>query len=388
MYRIKTLNSISCAGLDALDKSRYIVSDEIENPDAILVRSAKMHDYEVNPELLCVARAGAGTNNIPVDKFAEMGIVVFNTPGANAEAVKELALCAMLLSSRDIVGGIEWVKSIAHKGDEVAALVEKSKSQFVGPEICGKTLGVIGLGAVGAKVAQAAVALGMTVYGYDPYLSVDAAWRMATEVRHAKDIDTILKNSDYITIHAPYMDSTHHMLCAANLYKMKKGVRIINLARAELVCDDDMIKALDDGQVACYVTDFPNGKTVGHPKVIAIPHLGASTPESEDNCAYMAAKEVIEYIENGNISNSVNMPSAYLPRTEDPRLCVIHKNVPDMIAKITTVVSGAGLNIENMINAGTKGRAFAYTMIDVPSVAPGLEDKIRALEGVVRVRTI
>ena len=366
---------------------RYVVSDEIENPDAILVRSAKMHDYEVNPELLCVARAGAGTNNIPVDKYAEMGIVVFNTPGANAEAVKELALCSLFLSSRNIVGGIEWVKGIAGKGDEVAALVEKGKAQFVGPEIKGKTLGVVGLGAVGAKVAHAAVALGMTVYGYDPYISVDAAWRMSSEVRHAKDFDTILRYSDYITLHAPYMDSTHHMICCENIHKMKKGVRIINLARAELVCDDDIIAALDEGHVACYVTDFPNGKTANHPKIIAIPHLGASTPESEDNCAYMAAKEVVEYLENGNISNSVNMPSAYLPRTGDPRICVIHKNVPDMLAKITAVVSGAGLNIENMINAGTKGRAFAYTMIDVPAIPAG-EDKLRGVEGVVRVRTI
>jgi len=388
MYKIKTLNSISHVGLEALDKTRYVVSDEIENPDAILVRSAKMHDYEVNPELLCVARAGAGTNNIPVEKYAEMGIVVFNTPGANAEAVKELAICALLLASRNIVGGIEWVRSIADKGDEVAALVEKGKAQFVGPEIKGKTLGVIGLGAVGAKVAHAAVALGMTVYGYDPYLSVDAAWRMSSEVRHAKDIDTILKNSDYISIHVPYLESTHHMICASNIYKMKRGVRIINLARAEIVCDDDIIKALDEGHVACYVTDFPNGKTAGHPKVIPIPHLGASTPESEDNCAYMAAKEIMEYIENGNIINSVNMPAAYLPRTGDKRICVIHKNVPDMIAKITAAVSGAGLNIENMINAGTKGRAFAYTMIDVPAIPAGLEDKIRAVEGVVRVRTI
>ena len=265
-------------------------------------------------------------------------------------------------------------QSIAHKGDEVLPR-GKSKSQFVGPEICGKTLGVIGLGAVGAKVAQAAVALGMTVYGYDPYLSVDAAWRMATEVRHAKDIDTILKNSDYITIHAVYGFHPPHALRRQPLQD-EKGVRIINLARAELVCDDDMIKALDDGQVASTSQTSPTAKRWG-PKVIAIPHLGASTPESEDNCAYMAAKEVIEYIENGNISNSVNMPSAYLPRTEDPRLCVIHKNGPDMIAKITTVVSGAGLNIENMINAGTKGRAFAYTMIDVPSVAPGLKIKLR-----------
>jgi len=388
MFKIKTLNSISPVGLEALDKSRYVVSDEIENPDAILVRSANMHNYEANPELLCVARAGAGTNNIPVDKFADMGIVVFNTPGANAEAVKELALCAMLLASRNIVGGIEWVRSIADKGDEVAPLVEKGKAQFVGPEIKGKTLGVVGLGAIGAKVAQAAVALGMTVYGYDPYLSVDAAWRMSSEVRHAKDLDTILTQCDYITLHVPYTSSTKHMINAATINKMKRGVRIINLARGELVNDDDMICALEDGRVACYVTDFPNGKTASHPKIIPIPHLGASTPESEDNCAYMAAKEIMDYLENGNITNSVNMPSAVLPRSCDSRICVIHKNVPDMIAKITSVVSGAGLNIENMINAGTKNLPYAYTMIDVSSLVPGLAEDIRSLEGVVRVRAL
>jgi D-3-phosphoglycerate dehydrogenase len=388
MYKIKTLNSIAPIGLDNLEKTKYVVSDEIENPDAILVRSANMLKYDFNPELLCVARAGAGTNNIPVDQCGEKGIVVFNTPGANAGAVKELVLCALLLSSRDIIGGIDWVRSIADKGSEVAALVEKGKAAFVGPEICGKKLGVIGLGAVGARIAQDAMALGMTVYGYDPYLSVEAAWRISSNVIHAKDIDTIYKNCDYITIHVPYTESNHHLINGCALGSMKNGVRIINLARAELVSDDDMLEAIDSGKVACYITDFPNAKTANMPKVIAIPHLGASTPESEDNCAVMAVREIIDYIENGNITNSVNMPTATLPRTNDPRICVIHKNIPDMIAKITGAVSSMGINIENMVNASTKGRVESYTIIDVQPLAPGLEDKIRAVDGVIRVRSI
>ena len=375
-------------GLQNFDKTRYTVADEVENPDAILVRSANMQGYAFNPELLCVARAGAGTNNIPVEQCGEAGIVVFNTPGANAGAVKELVLCALLLSSRDILGGIDWVRSIAGKGDEIPALVEKGKSAFVGPEIYGKTLGVVGLGAIGAKIASDAMALGMKVYGHDPYLSVDAAWRIPSNVINAKDIETIYKNCDYITIHVPYAESTHHLINSCSLAMMKPGVRIINLARAELVNDDDMLEAIDSGKVACYITDFPNAKMAGAPRVIAIPHLGASTPESEDNCAVMAALQIIDYIENGNIINSVNMPTAMLPRTGDPRICVIHKNIPDMIAKITSAVSAMGINIENMVNASTKGRMQAYTIIDVQALGPGLEDKIKAVDGVIRVRSI
>ena len=388
MFKVKTLNSISPVGLQNFDKTRYMVGDEIESPDAILVRSANMRGYEFNPELLCVARAGAGTNNIPVEQCGEAGIVVFNTPGANAEAVKELVLCALLLSSRDIVGGIDWVRSIAEKGEEIPALVEKGKSAFVGPEVYGKTLGVIGLGAVGAKIAHDAMSLGMTVYGHDPYLSVDAAWRIPSNVINAKDIDTIFKTCDYITIHVPYTESTHHLINSCSLAMMKSGIRIINLARAELVNDDDMLEAIDSGKVACYVTDFPNAKTAGSPRVIAIPHLGASTPESEDNCAVMAALQITDYVENGNIINSVNMPSATLPRTGDPRICVIHKNIPDMIAKITGTVSSMGINIENMVNASTKGRMQAYTIIDVQALGAGLEDKIKAVDGIIRVRVI
>jgi D-3-phosphoglycerate dehydrogenase len=388
MYRIKTLNNIAPAGLEQFDKAKYIVGDGVENPEAILVRSADMHKYEVNPELLCVSRAGAGTNNIPVEEYGEKGIVVFNTPGANAESVKELVLCALLLSSRDIVGGIEWVRNVACKSDDVCAVVEKGKSSYVGPEIYGKKLGVIGLGAIGSKIAHDAIALGMTVYGYDPYLSVDAAWRISSGVVHAKEIETVYKNCDYITIHVPYTESTHHLIDRHALAMMKKGVRIINLARAELVNDDDMIEAIDSGKVACYVTDFPNAKTANMPGIIAIPHLGASTPESEENCAVMAAHQIIDYLENGNITNSVNMPATTLARTGDPRICVIHRNIPDMISKITGAVSSCGINIENMVNAGTRGRSQAYTIIDAQELAPGLEDKIKAIDGVIRVRSI
>ena len=388
MFKVKMLNTISSAALDKLDSSKYTVSDSVDAPDAILVRSAKMHDMPLNPELLCIARAGAGTNNIPSDKCGEAGIVVFNTPGANAEAVKELALCAMLISSRDIIGGIRWVQSIADEGENVAALVEKGKSSYVGPEIKGKSLGVIGLGAIGAKIAHDAMALGMTVYGYDPYLSVDAAWQLSSKIIHANDLDTIYANCDFITIHVPYLTSTHHFINTESLSKMKQGVRIINLARAELVNDDDIIAAIDSGRVMCYVTDFPNEKTANTPGIIAIPHLGASTPESEENCATMAATEIIEYLENGNIINSVNMPTVNLPRSGDPRIAIIHKNIPDMIAKITGAVSACSINIENMINVSSKGRNQAYTVIDVQSISAELEENIKKIDGIIRVRTL
>ena len=387
MYNVKILNNISSRALDKLDREKYEVSADIDNPDAIIVRSAKMHEMEFNPELICIARAGAGVNNIPTDRCADEGIIVFNTPGANAEAVKELVLCALLLSSRDILGGIGWVKSVAaEQGNNITAMIEKEKSKFVGPEIFGKTLGVVGLGAIGAKIAQAANMLGMKVYGYDPYLSVEAAWRLSSDIIQANDLDTIYKNCDFITIHVPYLESTHHMINTGSISKMKQGVRIINLARAELVCDADILSALAAGQVSRYVTDFPNGMTAGAPGVIAIPHLGASTPESEDNCVSMACSEIMEYVENGNILNSVNMAHAYLPRTGDPRLCVIHDNIPEMISKITGAVSSFGVNIENMINASTKGRIPSYTMLDISSLPDGLEDAVRKIKHVTRVR--
>ena len=380
MYKIRTLNKISKVGLDVLTDG-YAVSDDFTDPDAILVRSAKMHDFVFNPELLCIARAGAGVNNIPCDRCAEEGIVVFNTPGANANSVKELVICALLLASRDVIGGIEWVKSIAGTPD-VAGQVEKGKSAFVGPELLDKTLGVIGLGAVGARIANDAAALGMKVYGYDPYLSVDAAWRLSSRVVHATDVDTIFANCDYITIHVPYMPATKHTINAGAIAKMKDGVRIINLARGELVDDEAILPALESGKVARYVTDFPNDRTAGAKGVIAIPHLGASTPESEDNCAVMAANEIMDYLENGNISNSVNMPRAFLPPTGNPRAGIIHRNVPEMLAKITSAVSGT--NIEHMVNAGRGD--YAYTLLDLAAIPDGLVEKLKAIDGVIRVR--
>ena len=388
MYKVKLYNNIKSTALDKLDEAKYAVSAETDNPDIVIVRSANLHDMNLSDNLLCIARAGAGVNNIPLDKCAQKGIVVFNTPGANADAVKELVLCSMLLSSRDILGGLDWVKSTAEKGDEITALVEKEKAKFTGPELFGKTLGVIGLGAIGAKIANAAIALGMLVYGYDPYLSVEAAWKLRTDIKQASDLDTIYRNADYITIHVPYMESTHHFINKEGIAKMKPGVRIINLARAELVSDDDILEALVSGQVSRYVTDFPNAKTAGAQGVIAIPHLGASTPESEDNCVDMACSEIIEYVENGNILNSVNMAYASMPRSGDPRICVIHENIPDMIAKITSVVSSFGINIENMVNAGTKGGKHAYTMLDVSELSDGIDDMICKIPGVIKVRTL
>ena len=388
MYNVKLLNNITSAALDMLDDSKYSAAADKENPSAIIVRSANLLDMELNPELLCIARAGAGVNNIPLDLCANNGVVVFNTPGANAVAVKELVLCGMLLSSRDILGGLHWVRSVSDRGSDIAKLVEKEKAKFVGPEIFGKTLGVIGLGAIGAKIAEAATALGMRVYGFDPYLSVEAAWKLSSDIKQAGDLDSLYRVADYISIHVPYLDSTHHIISKDSIAKMKPGVRVINLARAELVCDDDMLEALSSGHVYRYVTDFPTAKTAGAKGVISFPHLGASTPESEDNCVSMACSEIIEYIENGNILNSVNMPQASMPRNGDPRICVIHDNIPEMIAKITSVVSSYGLNIENMINADKKMRPHAYTMLDVNALPDGIEDAMKKIDGVIRVRTL
>jgi len=388
MFKVKILNNIKSKELKRLDSAKYVVSGDVENPDAIIVRSAHLHDMVFGSNLLCIGRAGAGVNNIPTDRCTDEGIIVFNTPGANAEAVMELALCAMFLSTRDILAGVAWVKSIASKGEDIAALVEKQKAQFSGPEIRGKTLGVIGLGAIGAKIAQAAHGLGMKVYGYDPYISVDAAWGLSPNIIRADDLNALCRESDFITLHVPYIKSTHNMINKKIIEVMKPGIRVINLARAELVCDDDMLAALASGHVKHYVTDFPNEKTAGAPGVIAIPHLGASTPESEDNCVSMVCSEIIEYIEHGNIMNSVNMSHAYLPRSDDPRICIIHQNIPDMIAKITAEVSKLDVNIEDMLNAGTKGRTLAYTMLDVNALPEGLEEAIGKIKGVIRVRAI
>ena len=386
--KVKLLNNIPQTGLTPLAERGYNVSDAEEAPDAIIVRSAAMHEMSFNSELLCIARAGAGTNNIPVNRCAEEGIVVFNTPGANAEAVKELVVCAMLMSSRDVLGGIDWVRSAADGTDAIVADVEKEKARFVGPELGGKALGVLGLGAVGTRIANIALHLGMTVYGYDPYISLDSAWNLSPGVIHANDLDTIYKNCDYITIHVPYIkDQTHHMINSEAIAKMRDGVRVINLARAELVCDDDILAALASGKVTRYVTDFPNAKTANAPGVIALPHLGASTPESEDNCAAMAAAEIIEYLENGNIVNSVNFPNVSLPRAGESRLCVINRNVPGVVQAVLECLGNRSANIENITTK--PGGDFAYTVIDTTEkFGADLVGEVEALENVVRVRLL
>lgn len=387
MFRIKTLNKISPAGLSVLDQTRYSISGDVENEDGILVRSADMHDYEFPDALRAIARAGAGTNNIPIDRCSEAGIVVFNTPGANANAVKELAVCGMLLASRKITEGSAWVKEQAAEGADVEKVVEKGKSQFVGPELSGKMLGVIGLGAIGVQVANIATKLGMTVFGYDPFLSVDAALSLSRLVHRAMDLDTIYKNCDYITIHVPQTPETKGMINEGAIHMMKGGVRILNLARGTLVNDDDMLAALESGKVAAYVTDFPNNKILQGKNVIAIPHLGASTPESEENCAVMAAQELRDYLENGNIKNSVNLPTLVQEWSGVSRLCIIHRNIPGAIANITGILSKDGVNVENMTNKSKKD--YAYTIVDVGSrVNDNVADEIRALDGVLRVRLL
>ncbi len=387
MFNIKTLNKISPAGLDNFDRAKYTWGDEIENPDAVLVRSASMHEMEMPKSLLAIARAGAGVNNIPVDKCAEEGIVVFNTPGANANAVKELVLLGMLISSRRIVPALEWVKTLSDKDDEVSKLVEKGKSQFAGPEIAGKTLGIIGLGAIGVKVANAATHLGMKVYGYDPYISVEGAWELSRSVHHAKTLKEIFEACDYITVHVPCNADTKGMINSESIATMKSGVRILNFARGELVVTEDILSALDSGKVAAYVTDFASAELIGKDGVIVLPHLGASTPESEDNCAKMAALEVIDYLENGNIKNSVNMPAVEMPRSGKSRVCVIHRNVPAMVSQITAVFSKESLNIENMQNKSRK--EMAYTLLDVSEPVDGkIADELMAIDGIVKVRVI
>ncbi len=386
MYNIKMLNKISPAGTDVFDKAKYNVALECDNPDAIMVRSAAMHDMEFESNLKAIARAGAGVNNIPIDRCSEAGIVVFNTPGANANAVKELAICALLLASRKIVDGANWAQSLKG-GDDVAKAVEKGKSQFVGPELMGKTLGVIGLGAIGAQLANTAIHLGMNVLGYDPYITVDAAWSLSKAVKKANDLDTIFENCDYISVHVPSTPETKNMICTSSIAKMKDGVRIINLSRADLVNAGDIKKAIADGKVGSYVTDFPTEEVLGVEGITAIPHLGASTPESEDNCAFMAANELIDFLESGNIKNSVNYPNVSIPHTGDTRVCIFHKNIPEMIAKISQVFADGNHNIENLVNRSKKDNA--YTLVEViGAVDAETEAKLAAIEGVARVTVI
>lgn len=383
MYNILTLNKIAAVGTEKFDKAMYTVSDNTAEPTAIMVRSAKLHDMEMPESLLAIARAGAGVNNIPVDKCAEQGIVVFNTPGANANAVKELAICALLLSSRKITEAAAWAASLKGTPD-APKTVEGGKSKFAGPEILGKTLGIIGLGAIGGKIANAAVALGMKVIGYDPYLSVNAALMLEPAVKVTADVNEIYKNCDYISIHVPYMPSTKNTIDAEQIAMMKDGVRLINLARGELINSEEVIKAIKAGKVAKYVTDFADDTVLGEENVIVLPHLGASTPESEDNCAVMAADELMDYIERGTIKNSVNFPNAELAKTGDHLVCVLHKNVPALISQITGAVSSKGANIENLVNKSKKD--WAYTMLDVNGEVDA--ETIKAVDGVVGVRVL
>ena len=388
MYRIKTLNKISAAGLNLLDQTRFQVGGDVENEDGILVRSAAMHDYVFPDALRAIARAGAGTNNIPIERCSENGIVVFNTPGANANAVKELVIAALLLASRDIVGGCNWVREqVADDSVKVEDVVEKGKAAFAGPELYHKTLGVIGLGAIGALVCNVALELGMDVYGYDPFLSVGAALRLDRHVHVVQDVEELYKVSDYITIHVPYTSDTKDFINADTIAKMKGHVRILNLARGGLVNDDDMLEALDSGWVARYVTDFPDEKICRGKNVIAMPHLGASTPESEENCARMAADQLKEYLVNGNIRNSVNLPNVVQEWSGICRLCLIHKNVPAMLTQITTILSDEGVNVENLTNKSKK--EYAYTLVDVNSrIKDDVADELRAIPGMIRVRVL
>lgn len=386
MYKILTLNKISENGLKKFPET-YTYSSEEANPDAILVRSASMHEMEFDANTKAIARAGAGVNNIPLDRCSEKGIVVFNTPGANANAVKELVLCAMLMSSRKIVSALDWVKTLKGNGAEVSKMVEKGKSAFAGPEIKGKKLGVIGLGAIGVLVANAADALGMEVYGYDPYLSVDAAWSLSRTIHHAASQDEIFKNCDYITLHVPLTPDTKEVICKKNIDMMKDNVRIMNFARGDLVKNEDLLEALNNSKVAAYATDFASDELIGAPGVIILPHLGASTPESEDNCAVMAVAEIRDFLENGNITHSVNMPDVAVPRTGRTRITIIHKNVPNVISKITTTVADENINIDNMVNK-SRGE-YAYTMLDTDAdVSEEAIAAITQLEETVNVRVI
>ena len=380
---IQLLNKIAAIGLDQLDNS-YTIGEAVENPDGIMVRSAVMHEMEFAPSLKAIARAGAGVNNIPIERCSEGGIVVFNTPGANANGVKELAICALLLAARDVVGGIAWANTLT---EDVAKQVEKGKSKFGGTELMGKTLGVIGLGAIGGKIANTAIHLGMNVIGCDPFLSVDGAWNLNHRINHAATYDEVFEKADYITLHVPATKETKNMICAESIAKMKNGVKIINLSRADLVNAGELKAALAEGKVSAYVTDFPTEEVINTPGVVAIPHLGASTEESEDNCAVMAARQLDDYLKNGNIKNSVNYPNVEMPRSAVARICVLHQNVPTILTKITAAVADEGLNIENMTNK-SKGEN-AYTVLDVSS-APS-EDaiaRIASVEGINRVRVI
>jgi len=386
MYNIKCFNKISPIGTTRFS-SDYNCGEDIQNPDGILVRSASMHNMTFDSSLKAIARAGAGVNNIPVEACTENGIVVFNTPGANANAVKEMVIASLFLTSRKVIPAIEWVKNLKGSGSEVGKLVEKGKSDFAGPEIRGKTLGVIGLGAIGILVANAAKSLGMTVYGYDPFLSVDSAWHLSHSVNRAATLDDIYANSDYISLHVPLTPKTKDLISDESISKMKDGARLLNFARGDLVNSPAMITALAKGKISAYATDFPSDDLIGVENVIAIPHLGASTPESEDNCAQMAVDQMKDFLENGNIMNSVNLPAISMPRESGIRICIIHKNVPNTIGHLSTACGNANLNIENMLSKSKKD--YAYTILDVSGdMTDSAIETISAIDEIIRVRVI
>ncbi|MBO5906859.1 MAG: phosphoglycerate dehydrogenase [Clostridia bacterium] len=385
-FKIKAYNKISKVAADTLGNG-YEISDSAEQPVGAIVRSAKLHDEQFPESLLAIARAGAGVNNIPIERLTDMGVAVFNTPSANANAVKELVILGLLISSRKVVPAIEWAKELKGRGDEVGALVEKGKGAFVGPEIRGKTLGVIGLGAIGVLVANAAHHLGMTVVGYDPFISLQNAWNLSHHIKRAENISEIYEKCDYISLHIPLNKDTKDTINKDVISKMRDGVRILNFARDGLVNSQDMIEALGSGKVSSYVVDFPTDEMINVPGVVCIPHLGASTPESEDNCAVMAAHELADYIENGNITNSVNLPAVSMPRSAQMRVTVIHKNISGMLSAITSAVASDNTNIENLVNK-SRGE-YAYTILDINKTdAKSVEKRLYELEGIIRVRII
>lgn len=387
MYKIQTRNAISERGLSVLRRAGCEVGPEVAAPDALLIRSAKLHEEVFAPETLCIGRAGIGVDNVPVERCTREGIAVFNTPGANADSVKELLLCSLTLASRDVIGAAAWVNSLAGQGDAIPALVEKGKKAFLGPEISGKRLGVIGLGAIGSRVANAALQLDMEVSGYDPYLSVESAWNLSSKIEHVTDLDELFRTCDYLTMHIHSTPQTYHYLNAAAFAKMKPGMRILNFGRGELVDDEALLQAMEQGVVARYITDFPNAALVGRKNVVALPHIGASTPEAEEKCAEMAAKEILDYLKNGNVRNSVNLPAAELNRLGESRLCLIHENKPGMLNSFLEVIAADGINVEHMLNKARGG--LAYTIFDTSTpLDTAAAEKMRAIPGVIRVRLL
>ncbi len=388
MFKIQTLNKIDPEGLKNFSLDQYEIASEFSNPDGIIVRSMKMHDMELPSNLKAIARAGAGVNNIPIDKCTNQGVVVFNTPGANAHAVKELTIAGLLLASRDVAGGIEWAKTLIGKGDQVPALIEAGKNNFAGQEIRGKTLAVIGLGAIGVLVANAAQALGMNVLGYDPFISVKHAWKLSRNVKHAEGMEALLAHADYVTLQIPLTEETKGFINKDKFKLMKNGVRLLNFARGGLVNNTDLAAAIESGKVARYITDFPDEETLKMDKVISIPHLGASTAESETNCAIMAVDQMKEFLENGNIINSVNFPAAEMENTGGARIIVANKNVPNMVSQISSLLANEGYNIANMLNRNKAEIAYNIIDVDRKEADPSLADKIAAINGVIMVRIL